>query len=47
MNVKINASGYSDKGYVESIPKEGNKIKESALDWEDKIIQLVEEKITK
>lgn len=47
MNVKINASGYSDKGYVESILKEGNKIKESALDWENKIIQLVEEKITK
>lgn len=45
MNVKINASGYKDKGFVTDIIAKGNDIEQKAIAQEAKIIELVNEKI--
>jgi glutamate formiminotransferase / formiminotetrahydrofolate cyclodeaminase len=47
MNVKINAAGYADKEYVASILSQGNVLQEKAIALENKIVALVEEKISK
>ena len=46
MNVKINASGYSDKAYVSEILSKGNSIQAEAIRLEAEIIALVESKIS-
>ena len=45
MNVKINASGYKDKGFVTDIIAKGNDIEQKAIALEAEIIELVNEKI--
>jgi glutamate formiminotransferase/formiminotetrahydrofolate cyclodeaminase len=45
MNVKINASGYKDKGFTDAIIAEGNKIEQQAMDLEAEIIEMVNLKI--
>ncbi len=47
LNVKINASGYSDTAWADKILNEGEKIKENAIAAEQEILQLVESKINK
>lgn len=47
LNVKINASGYSDTDWADKILREGEKIRESAIAVEQEILQLVESKINK
>ena len=46
MNVKINASGYNDKVYTESILNEGNALEKMAIDLEAEIIGIVNGKIS-
>jgi glutamate formiminotransferase/formiminotetrahydrofolate cyclodeaminase len=45
MNVKINASGYKDKAYVDEILNEGNALERMAIDLEAEIIAIVNSKI--
>ena len=45
MNVRINASGYDDKQFVEHILKSGKEIENKAIEKENEIIQIVNEKI--
>ncbi len=45
LNVKINASGYSDTSWANKILKEGEKIRENTITLEEEILQLVETKI--
>lgn len=45
LNVKINASSYSDKNFVASVLREGEKIEQEALAAEKEILQIVNEKI--
>ncbi|MDB5136558.1 MAG: ftcD [Mucilaginibacter sp.] len=45
MNVKINASGYKDKAYVDEILNEGNALEKMAIDLEAEIIGIVNSKI--
>jgi glutamate formiminotransferase/formiminotetrahydrofolate cyclodeaminase len=45
MNVKINASGYKDKGYTDAVINEGNEIEQQAMELEAEIIALVNSKI--
>jgi len=45
MNVRINASGYKDKTYVDEILKDGNALQQMAIDREAEIIEIVNGKI--
>jgi glutamate formiminotransferase/formiminotetrahydrofolate cyclodeaminase len=45
MNVKINASGYKDKAFVDDILKRGESIEKQAIAAEAEIIALVNSKI--
>jgi glutamate formiminotransferase/formiminotetrahydrofolate cyclodeaminase len=45
MNVKINASGYKDKGFVTDIIAKGNEIEQKAIAQEAEVIALVNGKI--
>ena len=45
MNVRINASGYHDKTYIDEILKEGNALQQMAIDLEAEIIEIVNGKI--
>jgi glutamate formiminotransferase/formiminotetrahydrofolate cyclodeaminase len=45
MNVKINASGYKDKGFTDAIIAEGNELERKAIELEREIIALVNLKI--
>lgn len=45
MNVKINASGYSDKTYTAEIINEGNALEKMTIDLEAEIIAIVNSKI--
>ncbi len=45
MNVKINASGYKDKAFVDDVLKRGGAIEQKTIAAEAKIIALVNEKI--
>jgi len=45
MNVKINASGYKDKGFVEEILAKGEEIERKAVALEAEIIEVVNGKI--
>ncbi len=46
MNVKINASSYSDKTFVQDILAKGNAIEQKAISLEAEIIELVNRSIT-
>jgi len=46
MNVKINASGYKDKGYTTDIIKQGEELERQAIAIEAEVIGLVNGKIT-
>ena len=46
MNVKINASGYKDKGFTDTVIVEGSKIEADTIALEKAIIELVNSKIT-
>lgn len=46
MNVKINASGYKDKGFVEDVMAKGNAIEQETIALEAEIIKLVNERIS-
>jgi glutamate formiminotransferase/formiminotetrahydrofolate cyclodeaminase len=43
--VRINAAGYSDKAYVDEVLQKGKLIQQSAIEKEQEIIKLVNEKI--
>jgi glutamate formiminotransferase/formiminotetrahydrofolate cyclodeaminase len=45
MNVRINASGYNDKGYVDEIIKKGKEIEQKTMAMEAAILKVVNEKI--
>ncbi len=45
MNIKVNASGYNDKDFIETIITEGAEIERKAIALEDEIIQMVNSKI--
>lgn len=45
MNVKINASGYKDKDFINKIISEGTEIERKAMELEGEIIELVNGKI--
>ncbi|MES2110768.1 MAG: glutamate formimidoyltransferase [Bacteroidota bacterium] len=45
MNVKINASGYKDKAFVEKILTDGNEVESKAIALEKEIIEIVNRKI--
>lgn len=45
MNVRVNATGYDDKNYVDDIIKRGNEIEKKAIALEAEIIKTVNEKI--
>jgi len=45
MNVKINASGYKDKAFVNEVIAKGNEIEQKAIKLEGEIIELVNSKI--
>jgi glutamate formiminotransferase/formiminotetrahydrofolate cyclodeaminase len=45
MNVRINAAGYSDKGYVEEIVKRGAAIEGKTIDLEKDVLAIVNGKI--
>jgi glutamate formiminotransferase/formiminotetrahydrofolate cyclodeaminase len=45
LNVKINASGLTDKSYVEDILKKGSEIQEKAMKTEKEILDIVNSKI--
>ena len=46
MNVKINASGYKDKSFTDTVIVEGSKIEADTIALEKAIIELVNSKIT-
>jgi glutamate formiminotransferase/formiminotetrahydrofolate cyclodeaminase len=45
MNVRINASGYEDKPFVDEIIRKGKAIEESTIQLESEILKVVNEKI--
>jgi glutamate formiminotransferase/formiminotetrahydrofolate cyclodeaminase len=45
MNVRINATGYNDKEYVQAILSKGKALEILALDKETEILQIVNQKI--
>ena len=45
MNVKINASGYKDKGFIADIIAKGNAIEQKTIALETEVIKLVNSKI--
>ena len=45
MNVRINASGYEDKVYVQEIIAKGKEIEDKTIVLEKEILQVVNEKI--
>jgi len=45
MNVRINAAGYSDAGYVKDIVEKGNAIQQKTIATETEILRIVNEKI--
>ncbi len=45
MNVKINASGYKDKAFVNDVIAKGNELEQKAIKLEEEIIELVNSKI--
>ena len=45
MNVRINASGYEDKVYVQEIIAKGKEIEDKTIALEKEILQVVNEKI--
>ena len=45
MNVRINASGYNDKTFVNDILAKGKEIEEKTIATEDAILKIVDEKI--
>jgi glutamate formiminotransferase/formiminotetrahydrofolate cyclodeaminase len=45
MNVRINASGYDDKGFVDDLLKKGREIEDKAKAKEEEILKVVNEKI--
>jgi glutamate formiminotransferase/formiminotetrahydrofolate cyclodeaminase len=47
LNVKVNASGLSDKAFVEDILKKGKEIEDQVIMREKQILELVEKKLAK
>ncbi len=45
MNVRINASGYSDKTYIDTVISNGKEIENKAIELEAEILKIVNEKI--
>jgi glutamate formiminotransferase/formiminotetrahydrofolate cyclodeaminase len=45
MNVRINASGYSDKTYIDTVISNGKTIESKAIELEAEILNIVNEKI--
>jgi glutamate formiminotransferase/formiminotetrahydrofolate cyclodeaminase len=45
LNVRINASGYNDKDFVEEIISKGKEIESKAMELERQILRIVNEKI--
>ena len=45
MNVRVNASGYHDKGFIKEILNEGEALQQMAIDTEAEIIAIVNNKI--
>ena len=45
MNVRVNASGYHDKAYIQEILNEGEALQQMAIDTEAEIIAIVNSKI--
>lgn len=45
MNVRINASGYSDKNYIVNVISKGKEIENKAIELESEILKIVNEKI--
>jgi len=45
MNVRINASGYDDKVYIEDVLKKGREIEQKAISLESEILRIVNGKI--
>jgi glutamate formiminotransferase/formiminotetrahydrofolate cyclodeaminase len=45
MNVRINASGYSDKNYIDTVILKGKEIENKAIELESEILKIVNEKI--
>jgi len=45
MNVKINASGYKDKAFVNDVIAKGNELEQKAMKLEGEVIELVNSKI--
>jgi glutamate formiminotransferase/formiminotetrahydrofolate cyclodeaminase len=45
MNVRINAAGYDDKGFVDDVLKKGREIERKAVEMERSILKIVNEKI--
>ena len=45
LNVKINASGFDDKGFIEKTLKEANEIVEKAAIFEEEILSIVDSKM--
>lgn len=45
MNVRINAAGYDDKGFVEEIVNKGREIEQKTIALEQEILRVVNEKI--
>jgi glutamate formiminotransferase/formiminotetrahydrofolate cyclodeaminase len=45
MNVRINASGYDDKGFVEDVLGKGKEIEKQAIALEGEILTIVNSKI--
>ena len=45
MNVRINASGYSDKTYIDNVISNGKEIENKAIELESEILKIVNEKI--
>jgi glutamate formiminotransferase/formiminotetrahydrofolate cyclodeaminase len=47
LNVRINASGYNDKGFIDSIIAEGQLIQDNAIKMEQEILAITNNKIAK
>lgn len=45
MNVRINASGYSDKTFIDTVISKGKEIENKAIELESEILKIVNEKI--
>jgi len=45
MNVRINASGYDDKSFVDDVLKKGREIEKKAITLEGEILNIVNSKI--